>query len=74
MEDDMQNDRETVYKYFMTCRSQVKFSTFAVFAGVVSHDYVVVHSAPPRVVKEIVGTLKMVSLREDGGLLIPLTK
>jgi hypothetical protein len=58
----------------MTCRSQVKFSTYALFNGIVNHDYIVVHSAPPRVVKEIVGTMNMVSLREDGGLLIPLTK
>lgn len=70
----MRNSRSEVYKYFMDCRSQVKLSTYAVFNGVVDHDYIVVHSAPPRVVTEIVGTMKMVSLREDGGLLIPLTK
>jgi hypothetical protein len=70
----MDNDRETVYKYFMNCKSQVKLSTYALFNGVVNHDYIVVHSAPPRVVRELVGMLNMVSLREDGGLLIPLTK
>lgn len=70
----MDNDRRAVYEYFMNCRSQVKFSTYAIFNGVVNHDYIVVHSAPPRVVTEIVGTMKMVSLREDGGLMIPLTK
>lgn len=70
----MDNDRRAVYEYFMNCRSQVKFSTYALFNGVVDHDYIVVHSAPSRVVTEIVGTMKMVSLREDGGLLIPLTK
>lgn len=70
----MKNDRETVYKYFMNCKSQVKLSTFALFNGIVDHDYIVVHDAPPRVVRELVGMLKMVSLREDGGLLIPLTK
>ncbi|QKY78630.1 hypothetical protein SEA_DRYAD_92 [Streptomyces phage Dryad] len=69
----MENDRRTVYEYFMTCNSQVKFSTFAIFNGVVNHDYIVVHSAPPRVMRELVGMLQMVSLREDG-LLIPLTK
>lgn len=70
----MDNDRETVFKYFMNCKSQVKLSTYVVFNGVVSHDHIVVHSAPPRVVREIVTTFKMVSLREDGGLLIPLNK
>lgn len=65
------NDRADVYNYFMDCRSQVRLSTFAVFSGVVSHDHVVVHEAPPRVVKEIVGTMKMVSLKADG-LYIPL--
>jgi len=69
----MDNDRRTVYEYFMNCKSQVKFSTFALFNGIVNHDYIVVHSAPPRVMRELVGMLNMVSLREDG-LLIPLTK
>jgi len=67
------NDRAEVFNYFANCRSQVKLSTFAIFGnGVVNHDYVVVHAAPPRVVKEIVGFMKMVQLREDG-LYIPLT-
>lgn len=70
----MDNDRKAVYEYLMNCQSQVKVSTFAIFNGVVNHDYVVVHSAPPRVVRELVGMLNMVSLREDGGLLIPVTK
>lgn len=67
------NDRTEVFKYFANCRSQVKLSTFAIFGnGVVNHDYVVVHEAPPRVVKEIIGCMTMVALREDG-LYIPLT-
>lgn len=70
----MDNDRRKAYEYFMNCQSQVKLSTYVLFNGVVNHDYIVVHSAPPRVVKEIIGTFNMVSLREDGGLLIPLTK
>lgn len=68
----MDNDRTEVFEYFANCRSQVKLSTYAMFNGVINHDYVVVHAAPPRVVKEIVGTMKLVQLKEDG-LYIPLT-
>lgn len=67
----MDNDREQVYKYFMNCGMAVRLSTYAMFDGVINTDYVVVHNAPPRVVTEIVGTMKMVSLTEQG-LLIPL--
>lgn len=70
----MANDRRKVYEYFMNANTTVKMSTYAELNGIVSHDYVVVHSAPPRVVKEIVSSMQMVSLREDGGLLIPLNK
>lgn len=66
------NDRAEVFNYFANCRSQVKLSTFAMFNGIINHDYVVVHAAPPRVVREIVGTMTMVQLKEDG-LYIPLT-
>jgi len=66
------NDRTEVFNYFANCRSQVKLSTFALFNGIVNHDYVVVHAAPPRVVKEIIGCMTMVQLKEDG-LYIPLT-
>lgn len=69
----MDNDREQVYTYFMNCKSQVKLSTYATFNGVIDHDYIAVHNAPPKVVAEIVGTMKMVSLTEQG-LLIPLAK
>lgn len=69
----MDNDRRDVYEYFMNCKSQVKMSTYAIFNGIIDHDYIVVHSAPPRVMKEILGTMKMVSLSEQG-LLIPLAK
>lgn len=65
------NDRAEVFQYFANCRSQVKLSTFAMFDGVIDHEYVVVHAAPPRVVKEIVGCMNLVQLREDG-LYIPL--
>lgn len=69
----MDNERAQVWEYFANCKSQVKMSTYAIFNGIVDHDYIVVHSAPPRVMKEIVGTMNMVSLTEQG-LLIPLTK
>jgi hypothetical protein len=69
----MGNDRETVYRYFMECGLAVKLSTFANFDGVINTDYVVVHNAPPRIVREIVSFCKMVSLTEQG-LMIPLDK
>lgn len=69
----MGNDRKAVYDYLMNCGVAVKMSTFAIFDGVINTDYVVVHSAPPRVVRELVGFCKMVSMSEQG-LLIPLTK
>lgn len=69
----MDNDRKAVYEYIMNSGSQIKMSTFAIFNGVVNHDYVVVHSAPPRVIRELVGFCKMVSMSEQG-LLIPVTK
>jgi hypothetical protein len=69
----MDNDRRAVYEYLMNCGMVVKVSTAAIFDGVVNKDYVVVHSAPPRVVRELVGFCKMVSMSEQG-LLIPVTK
>lgn len=69
----MDNDRRALYEYLMNSGSQIKMSTYAIFDGVVNHDYVVVHSAPPRVVRELVGFCKMVSMSEQG-LLIPVTK
>lgn len=69
----MDNDRKAVYEYIMNSGSQIKMSTFAIFNGVINHDYVVVHSAPPRVIRELVGFCKMVSMSEQG-LLIPVTK
>lgn len=69
----MDNDRRAVYEYLMNSGSQIKMSTYAIFNGVINHDYVVVHSAPPRVVRELVGFCKMVSMSEQG-LLIPVTK
>ena len=69
----MDNDRKAVYDYLMNCGVAVKMSTFAIFDGVINTDYVVVHNAPPRVVRELVGFCKMVSMSEQG-LLIPLTK
>lgn len=67
------NDRVAVYTWLMNLRSQVKLSTYWITpGGVVSHDYVVVHDAPPRVVKEITDRFVMVSLHREG-MLIPLT-
>ncbi|QNR52030.1 hypothetical protein phiRKBJ001_88 [Streptomyces phage phiRKBJ001] len=69
----MDNDREAVYNYIMNAEGLIKMSTFAIFDGVVNKDYIVIHSAPPRVVRELVGFCKMVSMSEQG-LLIPLNK
>lgn len=65
------NDRDRVFKYLATT-SMVKMSTSAVLGGIVRDDYVIVHEASPRVVQEIVGNFRMVSLTPEG-LLIPLT-
>jgi hypothetical protein len=69
----MDNDREAVYNYIMNADGMIKMSTFAIFEGVVNKDYVVVHSAPPRITREIVSRFKMVSMSEQG-MLIPLAK
>lgn len=69
----MDNDRKAVYEYLMDADGMIKMSTFAIFDGVVNKDYVVVHSAPPRVTREIVTRFKMVSMSEQG-MLIPLAK
>lgn len=69
----MDNDRKAVYDYIMNADGLIKMSTFAIFDGVVNRDYVVIHSAPPRVVRELVAFCKMVSMSEQG-LLIPLAK
>src|SRR6478735_32312 len=67
----MGNDRTEVFNYFMNCRSKVTLTTAALFNGIINQDYVVVHDAPPRVVKEIVGCMDLVSLKADG-LYIPI--
>lgn len=69
----MDNDRKAVFEYFMECGAMVSLTTAAIFDGVVNKDYVVVHSAPPRVMKEIMGFMNMVSLSPQG-LLVPLAK
>jgi hypothetical protein len=69
----MDNDRNEVYGYIMNADGMIKMSTFAIFDGVVNKDYVVVHSAPPRVTREIITRFKMVSVSEQG-MLIPLAK
>lgn len=67
------NDRQAVYTYLMACDSQVKMSTFMLVNGIVNRNYVVVHDAPPRVVRELVGNFSEVGLREGNGLMIPVT-
>ncbi len=67
----MGNDRSEVFNYLMNCRSKVKLTTAAVFNGIINQDYIVIHEAPPRVVREIVNCMDLVSLKEDG-LYIPI--
>lgn len=69
--DATRNNRQAVFTYLMTCDAKVKVSTAALIGETISHDYVVVHEAPPIVVKEIIRQFTMVSLRADG-LLIPI--
>jgi len=69
----MDNDRNEVYGYIMNADGMIKMSTFAIFDGVVNKDYVVVHSAPPGVTREIITRFKMVSVSEQR-MLIPLAK
>lgn len=69
----MRNARSVVFTYLsqMGEVAPVKLSVGAVLDGIVRPDYVVVHKAPARIVTEIVGAFRGVSLTEDG-LLIPL--
>ncbi len=67
----MDNDRTAVFAYFANTRMVVSFTKGATFNGVINPDYLVVHSAPTRAVREIVGNFNNVSLTRDG-LLIPL--
>lgn len=69
----MRNARSAVFQYLMTLGevAPVKLSVGAVLNGIVQHDYIVVHEAPARVVSEIVGAFRGVSLTPTG-LLIPL--
>jgi hypothetical protein len=66
---DLYNSRNGVFDYLATT-SGVKFSTSATIDGFVHKNYVVVHDAPPVVVKFILANFKHVSLREGLGLLI----
>jgi len=70
--DPIRNTRADVLTYIMHSGLVVSFTMGATFKGVVDRDYLVVHSAPARAVREIVDRFVMVSLSPDG-LLIPLT-
>ncbi len=70
--DSTRNDTQAVFRYLMNSRSVIRMSVGAVIGGIVRHEYVVIHEAPPRVVQEIVSKFRHISLTADG-LLIPLT-
>ena len=70
--DGMRNDRQELFAYLAT-EAGVNFSTSWVSSNnQVNPDYVVVHKAPPAVVKMLVGMCSMVSMTTDG-MLIPTT-
>jgi hypothetical protein len=69
---DTRNDRQAVFAYLMNSRLMVRMSVGAVINGIIQPDYIVIHEAAPRVVQEIVGNFRHVSLTREG-LLIPLT-
>jgi hypothetical protein len=70
---EISNNRAAVYTYLMNASPLVKLTTGAVLGDIVRHDYVLVHSAPAKVVREIVNNFRMVELTPDG-MLIPLAK
>ncbi len=65
------NSRDDVFRYLANTKCLVKMSTAAVIKGAVHRDYVVVHDAPPRVVRELINNFVMVGLSPDG-LMIPI--
>lgn len=68
----MENDRDEVFKYIANCGMMLKVSTIWVNSrGFVDHKHIVIHEAPPKAVREIVGSFKLVSLTADG-LIIPV--
>ena len=69
----IRNEREDVFRFLANTGCVVKVSTAAVIDGVVHHDYVVVHEAPSKVVRELVNNFAMVSLGPNG-LRIPIAR
>lgn len=69
--DTTRNDRQAVYSYLMNCGLMLRITTGAIFNGMVNRDYVTVHQAPPKAVREIVNNFVMVGL-DNGNLTIPL--
>ena len=68
----LKNDRAVVFRYFAQCAGVVSLSTGWIDDNnVVRKNYILVRSAPARVVTEIIEKFTMVSLIPDG-LLIPL--
>lgn len=72
MADATTNDREAVFTYLMNSGMHVKVTIAPTINGIIRNDFVEIHDAPPRALREIVNNFTMVSLR-PGGLLIPLT-
>lgn len=72
MDDTTRNDRQMVFSYLMNCGLLLKVSVGAIVGGVFRNDYIVIHEAPPRVLREVINNFHMISLRSDG-LLVPLT-
>lgn len=71
--DNLRNDRIKVFEFLAATEGVVKASTAATINGAVHADYVVVHEASPRVVRELVNNFVMVGLTSNG-LLIPVNR
>lgn len=72
MSENLFNNRTEVVN-FITSFTGVQLSTSAVVNGIVRNDIIVVHSASPRALREIVTKFKLVSLQADG-IHIPVEK
>lgn len=71
MSDRIRAVRTEVLTYLIRSNSMTKISTAAIIDGSVHKDYIVIHEACARVVREVIAQFPMVSLTANG-LLIPV--
>lgn len=70
--DPIRNDREDVLRYILHSGLVISFTMSDTINGAVHRDYLMIHNAPARVVREVVNNFVMVDLTPRG-LRIPLT-